>query len=240
MKDLFKMKFQKITVPTSEARSRLAEAIEARQAADARLASLSASIARLAAEESAPSQAEHDLSRLQAEADTAYRVWAESADGSPAPEVDGDRLETLTKAHRHLTAGADAARRAKAGLEATYSAEAMKICGVDSYISAGVAEVIADEAAGLADGVIEAGRELALRKERLVQALDTIRTTAHGLPAATDASRRSFEALARLAREMERAFAAPMADLDAASASRMAWSTFESALRSDAGARLEA
>lgn len=233
------MKFSKVIAPASEARSRLAEGIKAKQAANARLESLSASIARLQAEEAGSAQAEADLNCLRAEADASYAVWAEAGDGSPAPVIDSDRLETLTKVLSHVRAGADAAKRAKAGLEATYAAEATKVQGVDAFIGGGVAEVIADEAAALADGVIEAGRELALRKERLVQALDTIRTTAHSLPAATDASRRSFEALARLAREMERAFAAPMADLDAASASRMAWSTFELALRSNASARLE-
>jgi hypothetical protein len=151
--------------PTSPARERLQETIAAREAVNARVAELQASIAKLESEISAPSSAAAALANLAAMEDSAALRWARGEGDRPAPDV--EQRERLARQMAAEAQSSASATRAKDTLSAELEAERRKLVDIARFTDAAIIEVITDEAAPLINALKAAAIEVASRIESL-------------------------------------------------------------------------
>jgi hypothetical protein len=218
--------------PKSAARDKLDGAIKARAAVEAKLAALTASIARLGQQIEAVGPAQDALARFDSAQSARLSAWAQSAEAE-VPEADWAQREKLERELAAARATAASAVAAKAGLEAQYTAKANELPPIEMWTRATVAEIVADEIPPLSEAARKIGAELIAAQQRLVQAVDLVKGIFHCLPPG-EAAALANGAMVKVSQAMSAAHEKPPLDLDRTEASRRAWHAFTSDLREDA------
>jgi chromosome segregation ATPase len=166
--------------PDSPARDRLAEALKARGEVEAKLAALTASIARLTRQIAAVGPAEAALARFDSIQAGKLAQWAQGGEAD-VPVADWEQRERFERELSAARATAASATSARAGLEAEYTREANKLPGAQSYASAATIEIVGESAEPLIAEAVALQSELAKKIERVVSALDVARDLMHKL-----------------------------------------------------------
>ena len=102
---------------TSQNRERLAECLSAKAEAEAKVAAVTESMARLAGHEDAVNAARSELQALDIADAAAVTAWAKSG-ATDAPTTDVDKRESIARALSQAEAQAKAAAAARAALTA--------------------------------------------------------------------------------------------------------------------------
>ena len=130
--------------PKSAARDKLDGAIKARAAVAAKMAALTASVARLVQQIEAVGPAEAALARFDAAQSARLATWAQGGEAD-VPEADWAQREKLERELAAARATAASAVAAKAGLEAEYTSKANELPPIEMWTRATIAEIVADE-----------------------------------------------------------------------------------------------
>jgi adenylosuccinate synthase len=154
--------------PRSEARDRLASAIEARRDLQNELSAISASLARLSDLAAKPAKIEQAIAAIDAEGGNALAVWAKSGDG-PAPTPNAQKRAALVADLSVAKASAGAAEAAYTGIAANYNATTARTKALDDAISAAVVGITAEELAPIADKAQAIASELAAIRDAVIE-----------------------------------------------------------------------
>jgi hypothetical protein len=225
---------------TSPSRDRLQECHTARQDAEAKIAEINASLARLADHEQAVLAARSELQALDAEDAAKVHAWAKSGEGS-APTTDVDKRESIARALSQAEAQSKAAAAARAALTAEMETAMRPLQDVEAWTKVSIPLIAIEEAESLMAGLRETMAQMASQKNRL----DQIRTF---VLAQADAARESnspgmseiFRAQEAFHQDLQLAGSLPPSDLDDSAAAHQALMAFVRDLRSDAHVALAA
>jgi hypothetical protein len=205
--------------PRSEARDRLASAIESRRDLQNELAAISASLARLSAINSAPAKIEQAITALDSKGATALADWAKSGQGA-APTPNAEARAALVDSLSMARAQAGAAEHAYAGIAANYNATTARTKAHDDAITAAVVAIIADELAPLADKAQAIATELATVRDAVIEGA----AFARGLAMKIGAGPGSISPeLTACQKALDTAMANPPTDFGALAAVKSAW-----------------
>jgi hypothetical protein len=218
--------------PKSAARDKLDGAIKARAAVAAKMAALTASIARLGQQIEAVGPAQDALARFDSAQSARLATWAQGAEAH-VPQADWQERERLERELSAARATAASAAAAKAGLEAQYTAKANELPPIEMWTRATIAEIVADEIPPLAEAARRIGAELIAAQQRLIQAVDLTKGIFQSLPPG-EAAAAANVAMTKVAKAMSAAHEKPPLDPDKTAASRQAWAAFAADLREDA------
>ena len=218
--------------PKSAARDKLDGAIKARAAVAAKMAALTASVARLVQQIDAVGPAEAALARFDAAQSARLATWAQGGEAD-VPETDWAQREKLERELAAARATAASAVAAKAGLEAEYTSKAKELPPIEMWTRATIAEIVADEIPPLAEAAMKIGAELIAAQQRLIAAVDLTKGIFQSLPPG-EAAALANSAMVRVSKAMSGAHEKPPLDPDKTEASRRAWHAFAADLREDA------
>ena len=218
--------------PKSAARDKLDGAIKARAAVAAKMAALTASIARLGQQIEAVGPAQDALARFDSAQSARLSAWAQGAEAE-VPEADWAQREKLERELAAARATAASAAAAKAGLEAQYTAKANELPPIEMWTRSVTAEIVAEEIPPLAEAARKIGAELIAAQQRLIQAVDLVKGIFQSLPPGPAAAAANA-AMVTVATAMSGAHERPPLDSDKTEASRRAWHAFAADLLEDA------
>jgi hypothetical protein len=222
---------------SSPARDQLAETIAARQEADAKLAAVQSSLARLSEHEAAVHKAERELAALDASEANATLAWAKAGEGdAPAPNV--DRRDEINRSLSAARAQAKSAAAARASLEAESVAAANLLPGIRNWTNAAIAQIVVEESTPLIAAAVDTARLLGAEQARIKQVFEFVRNVAESLPKGSREAQAVFGAMTEFGDEMRIAFEPPEAPLSAIVESGAALREFAVALADDSSVSL--
>jgi hypothetical protein len=220
----------------SVVRAHLAEALAAREEAQAALEAASGTMSRLRATASAPDPIVQQLALLDATETSEALEAARSGKDAAAP--DAKRRECLNRELDAARIRASAAARAMPSVEAEHAAAARKLPAIVTAINAFVAQILVDEAVDLISDFEEAHRVAAGKAMRLqVAREEALKLAEAGGP--SDAMRPAFVAVADLDDKMRKA-GSRQPDDGLAAEYRIGWRRLADDLRVSADAKLGA
>ena len=227
--------FKKSTVSTA-ARVKLAELLDAKAEAIAERQEAQARVARLSALATAPDKPRAALARLNAAEAEAYATWSRNPD-SPPPNVDSAARTDLQRELAEAQSRADAGARAVEGVRADMNAADARSNALDRELQFAVASVALEELQPLADDAREVMARLAAVKLRGQTIARVLGSAAPGPDVAGFTEWSASYAAAGEA--LRTAFDLPFTSEDAEREYAGRVYSFLTALRADAGAKLE-
>lgn|ERR1700722_9023931 len=201
------------TKKSSPARDRLAECLNARSEAEAKIAEVNASLNRLANHENEVAEAERSLAELDSAEASATLEWARAREGD-APAPNADRREEISKALAVARAQAAAAVRARAALTAELNAATQPLSGISVWSSVAIAQIVCEEVEPLFNDLIDAQRNLAAKIERVGQMREFVIAAAERLPKGSEEARQVYVSAEALANDTQRAMSVHEAPLN--------------------------
>src|ERR1700722_13219041 len=180
------------TKKSSPARDRLAECLNERSEAEAKISEVNASLNRLANHENEVAEAERSLAELDSAETRATLEWARAREGD-APAATG---------------------RARAALTAELNAAAQPLSGISVWSSVAIAQIVCEEVEPLFNDLIDAQRNLAAKIERVGQMREFVIAAAERLPKGSEEARQVYVSAEALANDTQRAMSVHEAPLN--------------------------